>query len=68
VRDGRGFELHPNSNTYIGQFKDGKAHGIGTYKWANGEEYDGQWVNGVRQGKGVWKGNLGINVYIGDWK
>ena len=31
LRDGRGFERHTNQNTYIGDFKDGKAHGHGIY-------------------------------------
>lgn len=41
MRHGRGFEIHINGNTYTGAFVNGKAHGHGIYKWANGEEYDG---------------------------
>jgi hypothetical protein len=46
----------------------GKAYGLGKYKWHNGEEYEGQWENGLRQGKGLWKGNSEHNMYVGDWK
>lgn len=38
------------------------------YIWVNGEIYEGEWTAGMRNGKGVWKGNSGNNVYVGDWK
>ena len=44
----------------------GKAHGKGVYTWKNGEIYDGEWVNGVKQGYGIWKG-LNNDSYIGEW-
>jgi 1-phosphatidylinositol-4-phosphate 5-kinase len=35
---------------------NGKAEGFGTYTWANGETYKGEWVGGRKHGKGEWKG------------
>lgn len=44
-------------DTYEGRFKKGVPHGIGTYSWANGDQYTGQWEFGKRQGEGVFKFN-----------
>ena len=31
---------------------------MGHYSWVNsGEIYEGEWVKGIRHGKGVWKKN-----------
>jgi hypothetical protein len=32
--------------------------------WKNGEIYDGEWVEGVKDGYGIWKGTNG-DSYIG---
>jgi hypothetical protein len=37
---------------YEGQFSKGLPSGTGTYKWANGVYYEGQWKNGFRDGEG----------------
>lgn len=37
---------------YEGSFKTGYPDGRGTYTWANGEIYDGQWEQGKRNGVG----------------
>ncbi len=36
----------------MGQFKD-KMNGKGTYYYANGNKYTGDWVNDMRTGQGV---------------
>ena len=41
-----------SGNTYQGQFKDGKCHGLGEYTWVSGASYKGEWLNGMRNGKG----------------
>jgi len=38
---------------YDGHFKKGLPDGEGTYKWATGETYIGDWNDGYRQGEGV---------------
>jgi hypothetical protein len=35
-----------NKNTDIGQYKQGKRNGLAVFKWAVGESYHGQWVDG----------------------
>ena len=37
---------------YVGEFRDGKQHGQGTYTAPDGYEYTGTWVNGVIDGQG----------------
>ncbi len=36
-----------------GQFQNGYRHGIGTYNFASGSTYTGNWVKGNRTGHGV---------------
>jgi hypothetical protein len=48
LRHGKAFERYPNGNSYYGYFKIGKADGKGVYTWANGEVYDGEWVQGLK--------------------
>jgi hypothetical protein len=31
-------------DTYFGEYKDGKREGYGTYQWANGDRYTGQFM------------------------
>jgi hypothetical protein len=44
-----------------------KTHGKGTYTWANGEIYDGEWLQGSKNGFGIFKGTKN-DSYIGEWK
>lgn len=39
---------------YVGEFKDGKAHGQGTYTWPNGNKYVGEWLNAEIHGQGTY--------------
>ena len=55
-----------NGNRYVGDYKDGKQHGEGTYIATNGDKYVGQWRNG-----GASKGTLTFatgEIYIGEFK
>jgi hypothetical protein len=45
---------------------NGKHHGKGVMKWANGDEYEGKWIDGKRHGKGLMKWADG-REYTGDW-
>ncbi|HEY9113620.1 MAG TPA: hypothetical protein VIN10_02915 [Bacteroidales bacterium] len=40
-------------DTYEGQFTKGLPDGSGTYYWANGDVYQGDWLNGMREGVGI---------------
>ena len=52
---------------YVGDFKDGKKDGFGTYTWANGDEYGGQFKDDKRDGVGVYTYANG-DKYGGIWK
>ncbi len=52
---------------YVGDKKDGKRDGIGTYVWANGDNYSGGWKNNLLEGKGTYKWKDGM-VYEGNFK
>jgi len=64
VEDTRGTKMETSTKEIS---FEGKAHGKGVYQWTNGEVYDGEWKNGVKDGYGVWKGVFG-DSYIGEWK
>ena len=35
---------------YVGEFKDDKKNGLGTFTWANGNKYVGEFKDGNRNG------------------
>ena len=45
----------PNDGVYEGAFKDGKAHGHGTFKWADGRVHEGAFKDGKAHGHGTKK-------------
>jgi hypothetical protein len=56
-------------NSYTGNFRKGYPHGKGTYTWANGDVYKGDFVMGKREGdgqltrrdttiEGIWKNDV----------
>ncbi|MBR9921883.1 MAG: peptidase C14 caspase catalytic subunit p20 [Bacteroidetes bacterium] len=52
-RNGTGIFLFPSGAKYVGQFQDGKLHGIGTCYYTDGSKYQGQWQEGYPQGDGI---------------
>jgi hypothetical protein len=56
---------HSISDTYEGEFLDGKFHGKGTFKWQDGRFYSGrslignyilgEWREGKMNGKGLFR-------------
>ena len=42
---------------YVGQFRADKRHGYGQYSFANGNVYDGNWVNSMQQA-GLFNGSF----------
>ncbi len=52
---------------YVGESKDDKAHGQGTFTWANGNKYEGEWKDAKRNGQGTFTGDNG-EKYVGEWK
>jgi DNA polymerase III epsilon subunit family exonuclease len=51
---------------YEGHFQNGKRHGRGIQKFANGDCYDGDWIEDIRNGHGVYTWANG-NQYKGGW-
>lgn len=45
-----------------------KPHGKGIYTWVNGEIYDGEWIQGFKNGFGIWKGLRCNDQYLGEWR
>ena len=54
-------------DVYEGGYRDGKAHGHGTYTQAGGTRYEGQWRDGQMNGPGneTWPGGGG---YVGEYR
>jgi uncharacterized protein (TIGR02145 family) len=59
-------EWNYNEGIYIGQWKNGKQNGQGTYTGTNGDSYIGNYFDGTRNGKGKYQWKNG-DVYDGDW-
>jgi len=57
------FEAH----VYVGEWKDDKFHGQGTYTWADGTKYVGEWKDGKRHGQGT-QNFFNGQQYVGEWK
>jgi radial spoke head protein 1 len=52
-KNGLGRSLFVNGDMYIGEYKNNKREGVGTYFWAsNGNIYTGRWKNNLRSGVG----------------
>ena len=51
-------------NRYVGQLKNGKRHGYGSYQFANGDKYEGEYRDGEKQGYGTYEFKKG-DRYVG---
>ncbi|KAM3856982.1 alsin [Diretmus argenteus] len=76
LEDGFGEYIAPNktlnkNDHYQGHWKEGKMHGLATYRYASGEVYEGSFQDGVRHGHGMLRsGKLNTSspsVFIGQW-
>ncbi|KAM4711014.1 alsin isoform 2-T2 [Anableps anableps] len=76
LEDGFGEFVCPNKmlnkdDLYHGYWKEGKMHGLGTYRYASGEVYDGSFQDGMRQGHGMLRSGKhntsSPSVFIGHW-
>ncbi|MBW8241430.1 hypothetical protein K1F50_01370 [Muricauda oceani] len=56
-----------NQMHYIGQVKDGKAHGFGVALLETGSRYEGEWANNQRHGEGTFYWADG-EYYVGSYK
>lgn len=46
--------VHADGGVYRGQWRAGKKHGLGVYKYPGGGEYRGRWVENLKQGPGIY--------------
>ena len=63
---------YSNSNKYVGEWKDGKNNGQGTYYYLaddqfKGDKYVGEFKDSIRNGQGTYTFANG-NKYVGEWK
>lgn len=65
-RNGRGIYVYPSGAKYIGEFKDGEIHGVGTCYYTNGSKYQGEWQHRYPHGKGTKVYEDGFK-YTGKW-
>ena len=52
---------------YMGDIKDGKRHGTGKFIYQNGDTYDGEWVNDLKEGEGTYTYKNDSHTYIGSF-
>lgn len=65
--NGIGRFIFPNSDKYVGEFKNGQLNGNGHYISKNGNEYRGQFKDNMRHGYGTYRWANG-DLYIGEYK
>ena len=56
----------PNGDRYVGDYRNGKAHGWGDHTWPNGDRYVGEYRDDKRNGQGVYTFSSG-NRYEGEF-
>ena len=68
LADGNG--IAQGNDHYEGHFKKGLPDGKGTYRWANGSFFQGQWAKGRKEGIGkmVYRTSDRDSVVTGYWK
>ena len=49
-------------------FKKGQIHGKGKIKYKNGDIYEGDFKQGIKEGEGIYRFKPGLRVYTGQFK
>ena len=49
-----GTAIFPETEKYVGEWKDNKRHGQGTYTYADGDKYAGEYKDDKRHGQGTY--------------
>ena len=60
--------IFPDGTTYVGEYKDDKRNGQGTYTSASGAKYVGEFKDGKQNGQGTYTYGSGPNsgdIYVG---
>lgn len=72
-KDGDGIYMYPSGAKYVGQFKDGEIHGVGSCYYSDGSTYRGEWSHRYPEGNGIktladgrsWEGTWKMGLPIG---
>jgi len=62
-----GIYVSDDGAKYVGEFKDNKYHGKGTYAFASGDNFDGSYKDGKRNGQGTYNHTSG-DKYTGEFR
>ncbi|WP_446784740.1 MORN repeat-containing protein [Macellibacteroides fermentans] len=66
-RNGIGDMIFSNGDSYNGEWKDNQFEGGGRYTYHTQQSYyNGEWTNGLQNGKGTY--NSAQFIYLGDWE
>lgn len=71
IREGYGVMKYADEkSSYIGYYKNNLKHGYGKYIYYNGDIYEGNFIDGVKCGKGkfISHNEYGSLIYEGEWK
>ena len=66
-KNGSGIYLYPSGAKYVGQFRNGEIHGVGTCYYTDGSKYVGEWIARYPEGKGT-KTLTDGRTWSGKWK
>ena len=58
---------HYKNSLYIGNWKKNKKEGKGIIHYSNGDCYDGDFLNNLRDGRGIYCYKEKDNCYQGNW-
>jgi len=59
--------MWPDGRKYVGEFRDSKYNGQGTYTWPDGQKYVGEFSDSRRSGHGTQTYPSGAK-YVGEWE
>ena len=62
-----GAYIHDNGDKYLGEWKDDKYHGQGTFSFIDGDKYVGGWKDDKYHGQGTFHYKNG-DTYVGEFK
>ena len=63
----QGIQIFRDERKYVGEYKDGKRHGHGTYTYPDGAQYVGEYKDNSENGQGTYTYPDG-EKYVGGWK
>ena len=66
--NGYGSYTYHDGSKYTGEWKDSKPHGRGKMEFPDGNIYEGNFGNGLKEGHGVFRWADDGTIYDGSWK